>query len=718
MSFSEPYAQRLKRLELIALSASSVVAAFGLGLCRESMSMLGVALLVNLLQVLRGFDKPLLGPKTALMTSMVAAGALLAELKYFKNDLAVSLATFLLAIQWILICSQREGRGDGQILVINLIILGVTAVVVIDAIFAFYLLAFIFTVVHCLNLRRLGQRLKDDSWTLRIVRDEQAPHKSQSEYENQGLAGVLLLNSGLAMITALGTILLFLCLPRGSGQLLAIPSRAQSRQTRFNNSVSLDRGGLIKKNHAPAMRVEVIEGVVPKAPYFRGCVFDIYWSRRWHQAVPEWQGDLEDPASDFEYLVGNWRDRPDTELVFHVFPLPVQALFCAGPTRRVRFALGGPKRIHYGLHNELFTRKRRHSDLVYRTQSWWQRPQRSRRGPAARIIRNRCLTIPNTISRVQLMAISHDMLRKQGALNASVEDKVRALTSYLVQNYSYTLDITDSGDIDPLLFFLMSSRRGHCELFASSLVLLLRVEGIPARLINGFHGGEYNPEDKSFLVRQSNAHAWVEAEIPGEGWVTVDPTPPEEQLTTEKGSVQQLRDWLDSKWSRHVVSYSRMDQSSFFKKLGRVTDRLLGRETPPENSSQSQVKAEDSDPWWPYVLAGLLALIWLSWRLRRRVKQSITEGDWVSNLKSREALLALFAECERRGLKRQSGETAREYYHRACGRWRGVLEAALFEDYERLRFGLRARSTQVIDRDAELGRRIHAVKQKLLAIKT
>ena len=58
------------------------------------------------------------------------------------------------------------------------------------------------------------------------------------------------------------------------------------------------------------------------------------------------------------------------------------------------------------------------------------------------------------------------------------------------------------------------------------MVLMLRSQGIPARLVTGFLGGEYNPFEGYYIVRESNAHAWVEACMPGEGWRIFDPTPP------------------------------------------------------------------------------------------------------------------------------------------------------------------------------------------------
>ena len=73
--------------------------------------------------------------------------------------------------------------------------------------------------------------------------------------------------------------------------------------------------------------------------------------------------------------------------------------------------------------------------------------------------------------------------------------------------------------------FLFRTRRGHCEFFATAMVVMLRSQGIPARFVTGFLGGEENAFEGYYVVRQSNAHAWVEAWFPDRGWQVFDPTP-------------------------------------------------------------------------------------------------------------------------------------------------------------------------------------------------
>lgn len=72
--------------------------------------------------------------------------------------------------------------------------------------------------------------------------------------------------------------------------------------------------------------------------------------------------------------------------------------------------------------------------------------------------------------------------------------------------------------------FLFETRRGFCEHFAASFVVLMRAAGVPARVVTGYQGGEHNPVDDTWVIRQSDAHAWTEVWLDGRGWVRIDPT--------------------------------------------------------------------------------------------------------------------------------------------------------------------------------------------------
>jgi transglutaminase-like putative cysteine protease len=103
--------------------------------------------------------------------------------------------------------------------------------------------------------------------------------------------------------------------------------------------------------------------------------------------------------------------------------------------------------------------------------------------------------------------------------------RARAVELHLRSDYGYTLQLPARETPDPLANFLFVRRKGHCEYFASSMAVMLRSLGIPARLATGFQSGVHNPVSDLWLVRASDAHSWVEGWIPGHGWTTFDPTP-------------------------------------------------------------------------------------------------------------------------------------------------------------------------------------------------
>jgi protein-glutamine gamma-glutamyltransferase len=105
-------------------------------------------------------------------------------------------------------------------------------------------------------------------------------------------------------------------------------------------------------------------------------------------------------------------------------------------------------------------------------------------------------------------------------------DAVYKMNEYLKTSYPYDLSIPPQDqDMDAVEYFLFEQKRGYCEQFSSSLAVMARSLGIPARVATGYAPGEYNPFTGYYDVRASDAHAWVEVYFPGYGWSTFDPTP-------------------------------------------------------------------------------------------------------------------------------------------------------------------------------------------------
>jgi hypothetical protein len=107
----------------------------------------------------------------------------------------------------------------------------------------------------------------------------------------------------------------------------------------------------------------------------------------------------------------------------------------------------------------------------------------------------------------------------------TVEERIRRTTEWVRGAAHYDLNVGPFRTRDPIAEFLFEKKRGYCEYFATSLAILLRLEGVPTRFVTGFAVGSDNKVGEHYEVRDSDAHAWVEAFIPGRGWIVADPTP-------------------------------------------------------------------------------------------------------------------------------------------------------------------------------------------------
>ena len=109
--------------------------------------------------------------------------------------------------------------------------------------------------------------------------------------------------------------------------------------------------------------------------------------------------------------------------------------------------------------------------------------------------------------------------------DADPAERIRRTLAYLRTNCTYSLQVGQFLSTDPVGEFVFDKRKGYCEYFASAAALLLRMEGVPARYVVGYCVTPENLEGGHYVVREADAHAWVEAWLDGRGWVELDPTP-------------------------------------------------------------------------------------------------------------------------------------------------------------------------------------------------
>ncbi|MBN1916424.1 MAG: DUF3488 domain-containing protein [Verrucomicrobia bacterium] len=162
-------------------------------------------------------------------------------------------------------------------------------------------------------------------------------------------------------------------------------------------------------------------------------------------------------------------------------------------------------------------------------------------------------------------------------------EKIKAIQDYLEENYVYTLDIDQAPEgVDPLEHFLLTSRQGHCEFFASAMALMLRECGIISRVVYGYMTTEASFNKYlggSFVVRRRDAHAWVEAGLDLDGdelvdWVVFDPSPRQAEIS-EPGSalgrffagVDKFFEALKMRWHESIVAFDRRYQNRIAERI-------------------------------------------------------------------------------------------------------------------------------------------------------
>jgi transglutaminase-like putative cysteine protease len=266
-------------------------------------------------------------------------------------------------------------------------------------------------------------------------------------------------------------------------------------------------------------------------------------------------------------------------------------------------------------------------------------------------------------------------------------DAVLRMNEYLRQTYPYDLSIPPQREeMDAVEYFLFEQKRGYCEQFASSLVIMARTRGIPARLTTGYAPGEYNPFTGLYEVRASDAHAWVEIYFPGYGWSTFDPTP----------------GFDSTPW--HYREMSSFHGSGALSFLATRTGEALA---PALGSAAALMRGVASLDPASILAAGMLVgalyltFVYVRRRFARRHRSQIREPVNVSDARLYGRYREITTSLEAAGIARHPQETPEEHARRAAeilaepgmarlgeiylhARFRDAVPAALVEEFDLL----------------------------------
>ncbi|MCX7739294.1 MAG: DUF3488 and transglutaminase-like domain-containing protein [Hydrogenothermaceae bacterium] len=336
------------------------------------------------------------------------------------------------------------------------------------------------------------------------------------------------------------SLLLFFLIPRTNYPMLNILSQQPKGKAGFSDEVSLGEVSSIQENNGVAMRV-AMENI--GEIYIRGITFNKFDGKRWENTVP------------------------DSLRFKREFSLSKKITYTAylEPTyENYLFTIDIPYRVDLGKFNKDYYPYLR-KDLTFTTtmpisqrvmyKGWSILSDRYYEETATEYY----LLLPEVLSESVL-----DYGRKLKG-----KDSYETATNILRELYRYQYSLSDLpvGE-NQVEEFLFKKKKGNCEYFATAMVIMLRINGIPSRVVGGYKTNTYNDIGKYYLVKQKDAHLWVEAYIDNY-WIRFDPTPPvREEVVQTIDRPSRLKLFFDSVnyyYNAFIVNYDFSKQMSLYK---------------------------------------------------------------------------------------------------------------------------------------------------------
>jgi transglutaminase-like putative cysteine protease len=433
--------------------------------------------------------------------------------------------------------------------------------------------------------------------TVGHLRRQGEQHRSGEIPIPRSFLGITAVLSG---ITLLFSVLVFLAFPRVSRGWAGRGEAVATSIAGFAEEVSLgSHGSRIFGNPQIVLRVEFPGGAPPNpgALYWRGRSYDRFDGVRWSRS----------PRTPPSLAPSAWYERWGVEHLdqrIYAAPLDARILFAVHPVLDVE------------THSAIQAVVDNAGDLRY----WGTAaPSYTARSilafPSPEELRSASGGyVPGGERYLQLPQISEEFRALADSLLGAFPtryDKARALVDWFRREFTYTLDLPASAQEASLEHFLLARRSGHCEYFSTAMAVLLRTQGVPAREVNGFLGGEWSAFGDYLAVTQNQAHAWVEVWFPGFGWVPFDPTP----AAVGEGFVDPAWFWpgrffLDAvqhRWNKWVLDYSLEAQVGLFHHIRQAL--FSRRPNEPVPGPGRKGLAPPTGFWWTLGLLLLASLL-------------------------------------------------------------------------------------------------------------
>ncbi|MCU1284346.1 MAG: transglutaminase-like protein [Acidobacteriales bacterium] len=494
----------------------------------------------------------------------------------FSGNFVVATVHLVLFIMVVKLFSVQRERDHVYLAIISFLMILASAVLTVDSFFlAAFCLFLLLTVTTSISMEmrrsfadasKVPETSEFDASGKTLIA-EGAPDSVSRMSRSISLAAAT-----LVITIAFGAVAIFFVLPRVSRGYLSKLASSSNFSSGFSDEITLGEIGRIQQLDAVIMHVQFAEGArVPQDLKWRGVSLNVFNGKHWRNRSQvlavrgEADGRLDLQSSRIRTLIVgnpatgaadgyqtlNYRVamQPIGTTAFFVAPV---ANYVSSPVREFVVDSSGAITLNDP------TRQIR----TYTASSTIARPNAQQRSSVTadypQPIKDNYLQLPLLHPRVAELA-------KTVTQNSnSTYEKASAIERYLQNTYGYTLDMEAIPDgVDAVTYFLFWRKKGHCEYFSSAMAIMLRTQGIPSRIVNGFRNGEFNDISGSYIIRAKDAHSWVEAYIPGYGWATFDPTPNVPVGETSTFSRMMLyADAMREFWNEWIVNYDFTHQES------------------------------------------------------------------------------------------------------------------------------------------------------------
>jgi protein-glutamine gamma-glutamyltransferase len=443
--------------------------------------------------------------------------------------------------------------------------------------------------------------------------------------------------AGLAGLSLIITVSLFFIIPRMEIGFFSRQTADVLRVSGFSEKVDLGELGPIKLDPAIVMRVKLQPPLPPLLNgglgglYFRGISFDTYNNGQWQQTIKQLIPLKKDSS-------GIWNLNPRANPSSRASAILTQTILLEPIETNVLFAASNGLSVSGSLRNvmadgtgSLYLPAPSYSRIEYTAYSLLPPPSKpilpEHDYPEG--VSSLYLHIPPGLERVSNLARDITMRK------TTPFEKAKAIEEYLVRNFRYTLHPSKGRGKNPVEDFLFYTKEGYCEQYATSMAMMLRGAGIPSRLVTGFLPGEWNKFGNYLIIRQRDAHSWVEAYMPPTestgGWTKFDPTPPAEAVGAMPPKTSVITLYIDSlkwKWNRYIINYSFRDQISLAKAVEGKGRSLMSKLKWNVLSNQLSISVARNNKLFivitVFIISALIfiAILWRLGRLKAETRQS------------------------------------------------------------------------------------------------